>query len=129
MRPRHGSAPGRDAGQAAVELALVMPVVVLLLLTILQVGLLARDSLLVAHASREAARAAAVDPDPHAARTAALASSGLDDGRIDVSVTGRGASGSRVTVRVRYRAPTSVALVGALLGDRTLEATTTMRVE
>lgn len=129
MRLRHGSASETEDGQASVELALTLPVIVVLLLTILQAGLLARDNLLVAHASREAARAAAVDPDPGAARAAAEESSGLSADRLEVSVSGRGAPGSRVRVEVRYRAPTAVPLVGALLGDRTLRATTTMRVE
>ena len=56
--------PAGDRGQASVELALLLPLLVLLLLVILQVGLLGRDVVLVTHASREAARAAATDPDP-----------------------------------------------------------------
>ena len=119
----------RDRGQATVELALLLPVVVLLLLAVLQIGLLGRDVLLVTHASREAARAAAVDADPAAARRAAIASSGLAPDRVQVRVTGRDGPGSRVRVIVSYRAPTSVPIVGRLLGDRTLRATVTMRVE
>ena len=111
------------------ELALLLPVVVLLLLAVLQIGLLGRDVLLVTHASREAARAAAVDADPGAARRAAIASSGLAPDRVQVQVSGRERPGSRVQVTVSYRAPTSVPIVGRLLGDRTLQATVTMRVE
>lgn len=117
------------AGQSTVELALLLPVVVLLLLAVLQVGLLGRDVLLVTHASREAARAAAVEADPGAARRAAIASSGLRADRLDVRVTGRDGPGSRVRVVVSYRAPTSVPIVGRLLGDRVLHAAVTMRVE
>ena len=58
-----------------------------------------------------------------------MAGSGLDDDRLDVAVSGRGGAGSRVRVEVRYSAPTRVPLVGAALGDLTLEATATMRVE
>jgi Flp pilus assembly protein TadG len=112
-----------------VELALLLPLVVVLLLAVLQVGLLARDVVLVTHASREAARAAATDPDPEAARTAATASSGLAADRLEVRVRGRGDAGSRVRVEVAYRAPTTVPLVGALLGDRTIRSSATMRVE
>lgn len=120
---------GGDRGQAAVELALLLPVVALLLLAVLQVSLLGRDAILVAHASREAARAAATDPDPRAAATAAARASGLDEGRLDVTVTGRGGPGSRVRVEVAYRAPTGVPLVGALVDDRTITVANTMRVE
>lgn len=128
-RPRRRPTERGDRGQASVELALLLPVVVLLLLAVLQVGLLARDVVLVTHASREAARAAATDPEPGAARAAANASSGLDPDRLDVTVSGRGAAGSRVRVEVTYQAQTGVPLIGALLGDRTIRSTATMRVE
>lgn len=118
-----------DEGQASVELALVLPLVALLLLAVVQVGLLVRDQILVVHAAREAAREAAVDPSPDAPRRAASASSTLADSRLTVTSTGRGAAGSRVRVEVVYRAPTAVPLVGAALGDLTLRASATMRVE
>ena len=116
-------------GQATVELALLLPVLALVLLLILQIGLLGRDLVLVGHAAREAARAAAVDPDPGAALAAARAAGGLDDDRLDVVVSGRGDPGSRVRVTVTYRAETDIPIVGALLGDRTLRSAATMRVE
>ncbi len=121
--------PGPDRGQATVELALLLPVVVLLGLALLQLGIVARDVVLVTHASREAARAAAVDPDPEAPREAAAASSGLDPDRLDVMVTGREGPGSRVRVAVVYRVATSVPLVGALITDPTVTSVATMRVE
>lgn len=118
-----------DGGQAAVELALVLPLVVVLLLSLVQLGLLVRDQILVVHAAREAAREAAVDPAPEAPRKAAVASSTLAEARLTVSASGRGAPGSRVKVEVSYRAPTAVPLVGAAVGDLTLRASATMRVE
>jgi Flp pilus assembly protein TadG len=118
-----------DGGQASVELALVLPLVVLLLLAVVQLGLLVRDQILVVHAAREAAREAAVDPAADAPRRAAVASSTLAGDRLTVTSTGRGAAGSRVTVEVAYKASTGVPLVGAALGDLTLRASATMRVE
>ncbi len=119
-----------DRGQASVELALLLPLLVLLLLVILQVGLLGRDLVLVTHASREAARAAAADPDPRAAAAAARSAGGLDPTRMTVTVTGRGGTGSRVRVTVTYRAAHATCpLIGGLLGDRTIRSSTTMRVE
>lgn len=118
-----------DGGQASVELALVLPLVFLLLLAIVQVGLLVRDQILVVHAAREAVREAAVDPDPDAPGRAATASSDLDAARTTVRTTGRGSAGSRVRADVTYRAATAVPLVGAMMGDVTLRATATMRVE
>ena len=51
--------PGED-GQAAVELVLVLPVVLLALLMVVQLGVLVRSQVLVVHAAREGARAAAI---------------------------------------------------------------------
>lgn len=119
----------RDGGQSVVELALVLPVLMVLCLVVLQVGLVVHQHLMVTHAAREAARTAAVDERPGAARQAALDGSDLDENRLAVEVTGRGDAGSRVRVEVRYRAPTDVPLVGPLVGDVGLRAAVTMRVE
>ena len=119
-----------DGGQSTVELALVLPLVVLVLLLVLQVGLVVRDRLLVAHAAREAARAAAVSDDDRAgaARRAADRAGPLDGDRLQVTV-GVGRVGDTVTARVRYESSTDVPLVGLLLPDVTLEADATMRAE
>ena len=118
-----------DEGQASVELALALPLVVLLLLGVVQLGLLVADQILVVHAAREAAREAAVDASPDAPRRAAVASSTLTESRMTVTSSGRGPAGSRVRVEVAYRAPTVVPLLGAAVGDVTLRASATMRVE
>jgi len=120
---------GRDRGQATVELALLLPVVVVLLLAVLQLAIVARDVVLVTHASREAARAAAVDSDPEAARDAARGAGGLDPDRLSVSISGREGPGSRVRVTVRYTIATSVPIIGALVPDPRVRSVTTMRVE
>lgn len=99
----------REGGQATVEVALLLPLLAMLLLAVVQVGLVVRDQVLVTHAAREAAR---LDPD-----------------RLDVELSGSTDPGGRLTVTVRYRSPTSVPLIGPLLGDRTLVAQATMRVE
>ena len=111
------------------ELALVLPLVVLLLLAVVQLGLLVRDQILVVHAAREAAREAAVDPAADAPRKAALASSTLADDRLTVTATGRGAPGSRVKVEVAYKPAATLPLIGGAVSDLTLRATATMRVE
>ena len=118
-----------DRGQAVVEFALTIPLVVLLLLGIVQVGLVVRDQILVVHASREAARAAAVDPDPDAARRAAIRSSTLDSHRLVTEIADRGAPGSTLSVTIRYSSPTEVPLIGRLLPDVGLRAVTSLRVE
>ena len=64
----------RQRGQATVELALGLPLVLLGVLLVVQVGLVVADQVRVVHAAREGVRAAAVDDrDRCAARRAALA--------------------------------------------------------
>jgi Flp pilus assembly protein TadG len=118
-----------QCGQATVELALVLPLVALLLLALVQAAVVARDQLLVAHAAREAVRAAAVDDDVDAARRAAEQAGPLAAERLDVQVSGRAGVGSRVRVVVRYTVPTHLPLVGRAVGDVVLTASATMRVE
>lgn len=117
----------RDEGQAAVEVALVLPLIVLLLLAVVQVTLVARDQILVVHAARAAAREAAVGSPPARVRQVAVASAGggLQSGRLTVDTH----DGDTVTVRVEYRAPTEVPLVGALLPDVAVRANAAMRQE
>jgi hypothetical protein len=81
---------------------------------------------LVVHAAREGARAAAVDPTVVAARRAATAGSGLGAGRLQVELSRRG---DQVEVVTRYRSPTDLPLVGALIPDLSLRANAAMRVE
>jgi TadE-like protein len=118
-----------DRGQATVELALALPLVVLLLLALVQGGLVVRDQILVTHAAREAARAAAVDADPAAAERAARSAGPLRSDRLHVRLDGRGRAGSRATAHVSYDAPTRVPLAGSLFGDVRLQATASMRAE
>ena len=120
---------GSERGQAAVELTLALPLLAAVALVLLQVALVFRDQLVLTHAAREAARAAAVDGDPGEARRAATDGSGLDPGRLLVSQGPRGRPGSQVTVRATYDAPTDVPVVGALVGDVRLTQTVTIRVE
>lgn len=122
-----GCAPGRrrDGGQAAVELALAIPIVVLIALGVVQVALVIADRLAVELAAREGARAAAVAADPAAAASAAAAAAtSLTPVHTETVV-----SGDRVRVTVAYTDATDVPLVGMLLGDVSVRATVTMQRE
>ena len=119
----------RDRGQAAAELALVLPVVLLVLLLVVQVGLVVRDQVLVVHAAREGARAASVGDSDPSVRLAAARAGPLTPSRLRVSVVRRGGSGGDVDVEVTYRCPTDLPLVGPLLPDPQLHATVVMRQE
>jgi Flp pilus assembly protein TadG len=119
-----------DRGQSTVELALLLPLVAILTLLVLQFGLVLRDQLMVVHAAREAARAAAVtDGDPTtAARSGAERSGSLDPARLDLTTTPIDRD-ERISVVVRYRSSTDVPIVGSLLPDVDLEGTMVMMRE
>lgn len=117
-----------EGGQATVELALALPVVMMLLLVLIQVALVVRNQLAVQNAAREAARVAAVDPRPSAASTAAT-DAGLDHDATHVSVTGGKGTGGTVRVEVIYHDVTAVPLVGPMLPDLDLHATVAMQNE
>ena len=117
-----------DGGQAAVELVLVLPLVVLVALASLQVALVARDQLLVVHAAREGARQAAVGAADPVAAAAAAQSTALVPDRLKVR-TDRPAGGGVVRATTTYTSPTDVPFIGPLVGDVRLSATVTMRLE
>lgn len=117
---------GGVRGQASIELALVLPLVLGLLLFVVQLGLVIRDQIMVVNAAREGARNAAVEPSLSVARTAAERSGRLDPARMGVALSD---DGENVTVTVTYRSQTAVPIVGALLDDLTLRESTTMRRE
>jgi Flp pilus assembly protein TadG len=123
------ASPAGERGQGTVELALLLPVVLVLALAVVQVGLVVHAQIQTAHAAREAARVVAVTGDLGAAREAAARAASLDPARLDVEVDGAVVRGGIVTVTVRYRAPTDVVLVGAATGDVGLVGRATMVVE
>lgn len=114
-----------ESGQATVEMALLLPLVVTLLLVVLQAGLLVRDHLVVLHATRSAGRALIVEPAASAAR-AAVAASGAP--RATVAVDGRLQPGELVTVTVST-APTLVPIVGRAVSGRRISERLTVQVE
>jgi len=98
--------PG-DRGQAAVEVALALPVVVLFAVVAAQIGALGIRQLGLGNAARAGARAAAVAADPVGAGTsAALDATSLRP--LDVSVE---VGASTVRVVVRYSGRLGVGLV------------------
>ena len=126
-RSGHGRMRSRrsERGQATVELALVLPLVLALLVLVFQVALVARDEILVVHAARDAAREATVTHD--AARVAVAAARTLPGAT--VQILRRGRTGEPVEVAITYVARTDLPLIGALLPDITLRGHSVMRVE
>lgn len=114
-------------GQATVELALLLPVVVLLVLLVVQAAVVARDQVQLTRATSAAARAAMVDPTESAAR-AALSDVGRGLRLRGLELRGDRTPGGLLTVSV-VAAPTPVPLVGAALGWVRLKEKLVVRVE
>ncbi len=121
---RHRARRG-ERGQATVEFAFLLPLIVLSLLAVIQVGLVVRDQLGVVHAARQAARAASVDPDPGRAVRAAHRT--LPGAAVEVGE--RPKVGEEIRVTVHYTSVTDLPLVGILFPDPDLHATSVIRVE
>ena len=118
--------PGRlreERGQATVEFALVLPLLVLCAAVLLHLGAALVVQLQLEHAAREGARAAAVEPERAAGAASAAVAQSIDR---STSVATQ-LSAEFVTVRVE----TELALLPLLGagGSRTLEADATMRRE
>jgi hypothetical protein len=120
-RPRRRpTTPRADHGQATVEFALSLPLLVVALLGVVQFVVVVRDQLAIEVAARTAARAASVG-GPDAAVPAAEATTTLRPLDVDVEFRDRD-----VVVTVRHRTRTDVAVIGAFVGDVGLRATVTM---
>ena len=113
------------------EFALLLPILLLVLLALVQVGVLARDALVLTQASRAGAREAAVQGSTGAVEQAVRgAAPGLATERLTIDIAWSGERGSPVTVSVAYDAPVASLLAGWLLpASVSLSASATMRQE
>jgi Flp pilus assembly protein TadG len=117
--------PVRDRGQAAVEFAIALPLVVMLVFGMVQVTVIVRDQLAIELAARDGARAAAVSATPAAAAAAAAeAATSVRPLSTDTTV-----GSATVTVTVRHTNRSRLPLLGLVLRDVDLEASVTMARE
>ena len=109
----------------------MLPLLFVICLALVQVGLLARDRLLVEAVARAGAREAAIQADASAIRTAALAAGpGLLPSAVTIEVTRAGSVGDPVTVDVGYIEPIRVPFVGWLIrGSLSISTSATDRQE
>ena len=114
-----------DSGQATVELALLMPLIIVLLLIILNVGLVVRDQLAVWHAASAGARAASLSPDsPDVVQQAVEDEVGLRPLHLHIV-----RDEQLITVEVKYPRTINLWLIKHIVPPLTLTASVTMHVQ
>jgi Flp pilus assembly protein TadG len=125
-----------ERGQAVVELALVLSILLLVLLGIFTFGQIMNTYLTVTYAAREGARAGALGGTDADVATAVLAAmpSTLDKTKVATTTTpaaGARPRGTAITVTVMYPLPINIPLIANAIGrtSLTLLGTTTMRAE
>ena len=128
----------REDGAVAVEFALVLPILIVLVFGIIEFGFALYNKEVITNASREAARAGIVqapkltDTDIQNVAKDYLAAAGWDKTKADIDVTGAGGSfPSSLTVTVNYPYSFSVLpnFIAGISKDITLSATTVMKHE
>lgn len=136
MPVRHGTSNARrfscSRAQATVELALVLPVLLLIAAAICQVAVGLNCYLVITGASREGARRGAETGSVDDARAAAEhAAAGLpgDKARVEVAFPDGHRKGRPVEVTVEYRMPLLIPLLDRFLPAATFKRKTTMALE
>ncbi|WP_242823398.1 TadE family protein [Thermaerobacter subterraneus] len=116
------------------ELAVLLPVLLLILMGVLDFGRYFYTGLTVRHAAREGARYGAVHPGDDAAirQRVEAAATGLDAGRLVVQVDPEPAQrrvGEALTVLVRYPFQFITPLAGLVGEEHLLQAAVVVRIE
>lgn len=117
----------KEQGAVAVEFALLLPVLLVILLGIIEFGRVYNAQITVTQAAREGARVMAIQNDAALARDSAIqAASALDSSLLTVEIEARGPDmsgpitsdsclpGQQVTVRISYESQSLTGFVGPL---------------
>ncbi|MHB1419234.1 MAG: TadE family protein [Bacillota bacterium] len=122
-----------EKGQAMVELAMILPVLIILLFGVIEFGRIFQAYLTVTYAAREGARAGAIgNSDTQVVEVVSSASIGLDTSllAVDISPTGIREPGEALTVSVIYPVTVKAPFLEAVFPDPLLvKGKAVMRVE
>jgi Flp pilus assembly protein TadG len=123
-----------ERGQTAVEVAIVLPLLVMILMAIIQFGIALNNYETVTDAARVGARSAILvrtggSTVAQATQNARNAASGLDQTKLVVTVTAPNwaVAGTEVTVTATY--PYAIDLLGFVVASGNLSSTTKERLE
>ena len=121
-------------GQALVEFAIILPILLLLVMGILQFGMILNSYLTIENASREGARAGIVGSSDTEIQNLIISTSpSLDPKNLIVSITPTEAnrkSGDTIIVKVTYNYNLIVPIISSLFNNVVvLNGQTSMRVE
>ena len=124
----------REKGQALVEFAMILPLLLLLLLGMVEFARVFNAGLVVTHCSREGARLAVTGGSDTLIINRAIASApSLDSSLLEVTVTpieADRARGQEVRVLVRYPVPMVAPVISIITGETvTVQSATVMRME
>lgn len=122
-----------NRGQAIVELAILLPVLMLILMGILEFGRIFSAYMIISHASREGARTGSVggsDIEIIAAVQGTSPTLDLSNMTITISTPAGRDRGDPLTVKIDYDVDLMVPLLGNVVGDPvSMDAETTIRIE
>lgn len=121
-------------GQALVEFAIVLPILLMLVMGIIQFGMMLNSYLAIENASREGARAGIVGSTDAEIESLIIASSpSLDPADLTVTLTPSEAnrsSGDTLTVTVTYNYKFTIPIISNLFNNgKILTGQTSMRIE
>lgn len=123
----------KEEGQSATEFALVLPLILIVILVIIQMGIVVNAQLIIIHAAREGARDGSVTNSNMKIRESVINSAGtLDKNSMNISIkpsSGR-KIGDYITVTVEYNPPIIFPGIELVFPDSiSLKSSATMRIE
>lgn len=121
-----------ERGQTLTEFAMILPILLLVLFGIVQLGIVFNHYVTLTDAARAGARKAVVSrqaSSPSSVTSAAVRASAtnLDQSKLGVTVTSTWQPGQDVTVKASY--PYEISLLGLIVKSGTLSSQTTERLE
>ncbi len=115
------------AGQATVELALLLPLLVVFVMLIAQFAIVANHQLALWQVTRDAARVASLTTSPNDAVRSVVERNAIAG--VQATIEDVVQSDAKTLIRLKYRERTTLPLLGAFLPDLTLRAEVVMATE